>query len=135
MIFQQHHRKQIRTGEKTMTRRGWDDNQVTPGKTYRATIGGNVDQGMFEPRETCNCFIRVTDAYEQPLGKMDETDADREGGYTLSEFRETWEDINGEGSWDDSKEVWVVEFEYAGDSDPREREENEGQSTLADGGW
>jgi len=76
----------------------------------------------------------VTDVYEQPLGEISEVDADREGGYTLAEFRETWEEINGEDSWDPTKEVWVVEFEYAGDSDPREREED-GQSTLADGGW
>ena len=134
MIFQQHHREQIRSGEKTMTRRGWDDIQVTPGKTYRATLGGNVDQGMFTTREKCDCFIRVLDVYEQPLGEMGEVDADREGGYTLAEFRETWEEINGDGSWGDSTEVWVVEFEYAGDSDPREQDGEE-QAALADGGW
>jgi hypothetical protein len=72
----------------------------------------------------------VVDVYEQPLGEMNETDAQREGGYTLAEFKETWEAINGEDSWDDSKEVWVVEFEYAGNSDPREREDEDGQSTC-----
>lgn len=96
MIFQAHHREQIRTGEKTMTRRDWDDNRVTPGKTYRATLGGNVEQGMFVTREACDCFIRVTDVYEQSLGDIDAEDADREGGYSLSEFREKWAEINDE---------------------------------------
>jgi uncharacterized protein YqfB (UPF0267 family) len=132
MIFQEHHREQIRSGDKTMTRRGWDSNQVTPGKTYRATLGGNVDQGMLVERSDCDCFIRVTDVYEQPLGEMSEVDADREGGYTLDELKETWEAINGEDSWDPTKEVWVVE--YAGDSNPRERECEDGQSTMVDGG-
>lgn len=131
MIFKEHHREQIRTGEKTMTRRGWDENQVTPGKTYRATRGGNVEQGMFVTRDECDCFIRVTDVYEEQLGEMTEEDAQREGGYTLEEFVEKWEEINGEGSWDPEKTVWVVEIEYAGDSDPRE----EDQTKLTDGGW
>ena len=96
MIFQEHHREQIRTGEKTMTRRNWDENRVTVGKTYRATRGGNVEQGMFEPRETCDYFIRVLDVYEQPLGDMDDQDAAQEGGYTLSEFRKKWAEINDE---------------------------------------
>lgn len=129
MIFQQHHREQIRTGEKTMTRRGWDESQVTTGKTYRATRGGNVEQGMFATREECDCFIRVTDVYEQQLGAITQEDADREGGYSREEFVEVWEEINGE--WTPDVSVWVVEFEYAGDSDPRERD----QTTLTDGGW
>ena len=89
MIFQEHHREQIRTGGKTMTRRDWDDNRVTVGKTYRATRGGNVEHRMFVTREDCDCLIRVLDVYEQPLGDMTDEDADREGGYTLAEFRET----------------------------------------------
>jgi uncharacterized protein YhfF len=118
MIFQPEHREQIRTGEKTMTRRRWDENRVTVGKTYRATRGGNVEQGMFTPRSECDCFIRVTDVYRETLGEMDATDARREGDYTHAEFRDIWRDINGE--WDPSEQVWVVVFEYAGDSDPEE---------------
>ena len=118
MIFQPEHRGQIRTGEKTMTRRRWDENRVTVGKTYRATRGGNVEQGMFTPRSECDCFIRVTDVYRETLGEMNAADARREGDYTLAEFRDIWRDINGE--WDPSEQVWVVAFEYAGDSDPEE---------------
>jgi hypothetical protein len=118
MIFQSEHREQIRTDEKTMTRRQWDDNRVTVGKTYRATRGGNVEQGMFTPRSECNCFIRVTDVYREALGEMDAADARREGSYTLAEFRDAWQAINGE--WNADEQVWVVAFEYAGDSDPEE---------------
>lgn len=112
-----------------MTRRDWDDNQVTPGKTYRATRGGNVEQGMFVTREECDCFIRVTDVYEDQLGEITEADANREGGYSREEFVEVWEEINGE--WTPDVGVWVVEFEFAGSSDPREK----AQTTITDGGW
>ena len=119
MIFQSEHREQIRTGEKTATRRDWERQNATPGKTYRATLGGNVEQGMFVTREECDCFIRATDVYEQPLSDMTDADAQREGDYAaVDEFRETWESINGAESWDPEKVVYVVEFEYAGDSDP-----------------
>jgi hypothetical protein len=118
MIFQPEHREQIRSGEKTMTRRQWDSCRVTEGKTYRATRGGNGPQGLFVPREECDCFICVTDVYRETLGEMDATDARREGGYTLAEFRDAWRDINGE--WDPDEQVWVVAFEYAGNSDPEE---------------
>ena len=118
MIFQEKHREQIRTGEKTVTRRQWDDSRVTVGKTYRATLGGNVEQGMFTPRSDCDCFIRVTEIYHQRLGDMTDEDARREGDYeSKEEFVAAWRDIN-EG-WDSDETVWVVEFEYAGDSDPK----------------
>ena len=116
MIFHPEHREQIRSGEKTVTRRQWDENRVTVGKTYRATLGGNVEQGMFTERSECDCFIRVSDVYRQRLGDMSETDARREGDYSLAEFRDAWRDINGE--WNADVQVWVVAFKYAGDSDP-----------------
>jgi uncharacterized protein YhfF len=120
MIFQREHREQVRSGEKTMTRRRWDENdQVTAGKTYRATLGGNVEQGMFTKREDCDCFIRVNDVYRERLGDMSESDAAREGDYSLAEFRDVWRDIHGQ--WNPDEQVWVVAFEYAGDQDPRER--------------
>lgn len=119
MIFQPEHREQIRTGEKTMTRRQWDGQRVTVGKTYRATLGGNVEQGMFEPRETCDLFIRVTGIRHEALGELRDDDVQREGEYeTAAEFREAWKDINGE--WDPEETVFVVVFEYASNEDPRE---------------
>ena len=112
MIFTSEHIDQIRSGEKTATRRQWDSRRATIGTTYRATIGAD----MFVPRSECDCFIRATDVYQQELGDMTEVDADREGGYSIDEFRSAWKDINGE--WNPHETVWVVEFEYAGNSDP-----------------
>jgi hypothetical protein len=112
MIFQSEHRDQIRSGEKTMTRRAWEKRQAVPGNTYQAS------RGMFTKNEDCDCFIRATDVYQERLGDMSEADAGREGNYSLAEFRDVWRDMHGE--WDADEQVWVVEFEYAGDSDPRE---------------
>ena len=115
MIFTEEHIEQIRAGEKTATRRRWDERRATPGTTYRVTTG----EGMFTPRSECDCFIRATDVYQQRLGDMSETDAQREGDYaTVEEFANAWREIHG--GWEPSDTVWVVEFEFAGDTDPRE---------------
>lgn len=115
MIFTEEHIDGIRTGKKTTTRRQWDQRRATPGTTYRVTTGAD----MFVPRSECDCFIRATDVYQQRLGDMSDTDAQAEGDYaTVAEFADAWRAING--AWDPSANVWVVEFEYAGGSDPRE---------------
>ena len=109
MIFTEEHIDGIRTGEKTATRRQWDQRRATPGTTYRVTTGAD----MFVPRSECDCFIRATDVYQQQLGDMSNTDAQAEGDYaTVAEFADAWRAING--AWDPSANVWVVEFEYAG---------------------
>ena len=70
MIFTEAHIDQIRSGEKTATRRRWDQRRATPGTTYRVTTG----EDMFIPRSECDCFIRAVDVYQQSLGEMSETD-------------------------------------------------------------
>ncbi len=40
---------------------------------------------------------------------MTEKDADKEGGYTLKEFKRVFEDIT-KTVWEDDLVVWVVEF-------------------------
>lgn len=110
-MFQDHHIEQIRTGEKTATRRDWKRSQVKEGGVYMATP---IEMGLFAGHDDCDCYIRVGSVYEQPLGEMIEEDAKKEGGYTLEEFEQAWREINGEDSWDPEKEVTVVEFEYVG---------------------
>lgn len=115
LLFQPEHIEQIREGEKTATRRDWSPN-------YNGAKVGNVyiaADEMFQSDGDADCYIRVTDRYREPLAEMDESDADAEGGYTLSEFREVWRDING--AWTPQLVVDVVEFEYVG----RERPEPE----------
>lgn len=118
MLFKDYHIELIREGEKTVTRREWDANYSTP----------NVDSvhiastEMFESDEDADCYIRIFDVYEQPLGEMTDGDAQREGDYeTIEEFREGYERVYGDGAWNPEKTVWVVEFEYAGSYRPSER--------------
>ena len=106
MLFQPEHIDQIRTGEKTATRRDWDRPQAVAGNVYQATTD------MFVSHDECDCYIRATDVYQQPLGEMSERDAQLEGGYSLAEFRDLWRDLNG--AWDPDALVTVVEFDYAG---------------------
>jgi hypothetical protein len=111
MIFQHDHLEAIRTGEKTATRQLSNAKRLTTGEIHRA-----VDDGR-APRSE-GCFLRVTDVYRQRLGEMTDADADREGGYSLAEFRELWREVIGE--WDPEERVVVYEFEYVGETDPRE---------------
>ena len=116
MLFKDYHIDQIRDGEKTVTRREWEHRQVKPGGVYIAATE------MFVSDDEADCYVRVTDVYEQPLGDMDDEDARREGDYeTLEEFRDGYERVYAEGSWDPEKVVWVVEFEYVGRSRPEEQ--------------
>lgn len=115
MLFKHYHIQQIRDGEKTVTRREWDERRVKAGNVYQAQTE------MFVSRHECDCFIRVKQVHEQQLGDMTDADARKEGDYeTLEEFREGYERVYGMGSWDPDKWVWVVEFEYIGRRHPAE---------------
>jgi len=74
---------------------------------------------MFTTDDACNCYVQVTDCYQEPLGEMTDANAREEGGYDLAGFREAWEAINGE--WDPELVVDVVEFEYIGRKRPEQR--------------
>lgn len=109
MLFKPYHIPQIRSGSKTVTRREWktEYNGPLPGRIHPATTE------LFVPKEACDCWIRVTDRYEQPLGDIDDEDAQREGDYgSREEFIEGYEAVYGEGAWQPEKTVHVVEFEY-----------------------
>lgn len=112
MLFKPRHIPLIREGTKTATRRDWAEGyyRPSPGDVRMAVTE------MFTPDEACDCYIRVTDHYREPLGALDEADARKEGGYTVADFREAWVDING--AWDPEMTVDVVEFEYVGRERP-----------------
>jgi len=122
MLFQEEHIRQIRSGEKTVTRRDWKSPQVKEGGVYIASTE------MFCSHEEANCYIRVTDVRKEPLGSITPAGADREGGYTREEFIEVWEDINGE--WEPEQHITVAEFEYVG----REHPEHADQQSLTEVG-
>ena len=130
MLFKDYHIPMIRSGSKTVTRREWSDN-------YAGLNVGTVTAvktEMLKPEEECDCFIRILDVYDEPLGEVEDEDAQKEGDYeTREEFIEGYEAVYGEGTWDPEKVVTVVEFEYVGEERPTEKDS--GQTTLADGGW
>jgi uncharacterized protein YhfF len=111
MLFKPHHIDQIRTGEKTVTRREWAENYHGPnvGTVVAATTE------LFTSDDEADCFIRIMDTREEPLGEITQASAQREGDYdTVAEFREGYEAVYGEGAWQPEKEVTVVKFEYVG---------------------
>ena len=113
MLFTDYHISQIRSGSKTVTRREWERRRAVPGNVYIASTE------MFTSHDEADCYIRVTDVYQQPLGEMSDEDARWEGEYEdLADFRAGYEMVYGEGSWAPSKTVWVVEFEYVGRERP-----------------
>jgi hypothetical protein len=101
IIFKKKHVTLINTGLKTVTRRKgkrrWKEGAVHQCYTELPLSGGKPF-----------ARVRIERVYEQELGAMTEADASKEGGYTLSEFRQLWRDING--AWRPSENVWVVEF-------------------------
>ena len=113
LLFQPGHIKAIREGAKTATRRDWAEN-------YHRPSAGDIRMAvpeMFMSDAECDCYIRITDSYQEPLGDLSPADANAEGGYTVEEFREAWREINGE--WEPSLTVDVVEFEYVGRTRPK----------------
>lgn len=118
MLFKDYHIPMIRSGSKTVTRREWADNYARP------TVGSVqiASDEMFTSDDEADCYIRILEVYDQPLGEMTDEDARREGEYeTLAEFREGYAKVYGPDAWDPEKVVTVVEFEYVGRSRPRDQ--------------
>lgn len=112
LLFQSEHIEAIRSGTKTVTRRDWSPNYNRPnvGTVQMATTS------LFETDEECDCYVRILDVYQEPLGEMDHADAVAEGGYDMADFRDAWHEINGE--WDPELVVDVIEFSYEGTERP-----------------
>ncbi|EMA08792.1 MULTISPECIES: ASCH domain-containing protein [Haloarcula] len=112
LLFKPRHIAAIRDGTKTATRRDWADNYPRPSE---GDIRMAVTE-MFTSDEACDCYLRITNLYQEPLGEMSHEDARKEGGYDMAEFRKAWTQINGD--WDPELVVDVVEFEYVGRERP-----------------
>lgn len=88
------HVEPIRKGIKTQTsRKGLDP---------RIRIGAKIEA------YTKFAELRVVDLARKKLGDFTEEDAEREGGYTLEEFRRAWKKLHGE--WNPNETVNVVKF-------------------------
>ncbi|TKX60607.1 ASCH domain-containing protein [Halorubrum sp. ASP1] len=130
MLFKEYHIPMIRTGSKTVTRREWDENYHGP--NVGTVVAAKTD--LLKPDEKCDCFIRITEKREEYLGEITEASARREGDYDgVEDFRDGYEEVYGEGSWDDDKQVNVIEFEYVGKTRP-EDDGSEQTHLVGDGG-
>jgi hypothetical protein len=98
LIFRREHLDLVLAGVKTATRRR-HKRPRRAGRVY--TIKSSW------VRYTVH-RIKIDRAYEQRLGDMTEKDAEKEGGYTLQEFKEVWEEVVG--LWDPDEVVTVYEF-------------------------
>lgn len=81
---------------------------------------------IFMPRALSRITLEITGVRIERLQNISEADALAEGiqinnsprkapygsawAHPVSAYKELWESINGEGSWDANPEVWVIEF-------------------------
>lgn len=100
ILFHPEHVQPILDGLKVKTRRlgkkRWNVNSVHRAKTEM------LSKDYF-------ALLQILTVHQEPLGAMTEKDAWDEGGYTLLEYKDKWEQING--PWDPELVVWVVQFE------------------------
>ncbi len=100
ILFHSEHVQPILSDIKIKTRRlgkkRWNVNSVHRAKTKM------MSKDYF-------ALLRILTLHREPLGAMTEKDAWDEGGYTLLEYKDKWEQING--PWDPELVVWVVQFE------------------------
>ena len=100
--FRLDHAKIILAGKKTQTSRFMRQDEIA---NLRA--GSVVVANIWEPRFA---ELEVTAVLTKKLVQFTEEDAKREGGYTLSQFREVWKSIHGPDAWSPGKEVTVIQF-------------------------
>jgi ParB family chromosome partitioning protein len=92
-------RKPILEGKKTQTSR-----TTIPDPKVKA--GAIVHASISEPHIA---DLAITSIERKKLKYFNEEDAEREGGYTLSEFKRIWKEIHKE--WDEDQLVYVIHFE------------------------
>jgi uncharacterized protein YqfB (UPF0267 family) len=99
MPFRLNHMNPILKGTKVQTsRKGLPDPKVTVGNIIHASV--------WEPHFA---DLKITSVQRKKLGDFTEEDAQREGGYTLEQFKKVWKELHG--SWNDLESVYVINFE------------------------
>ncbi len=94
--FRLDHSKMVLSGKKTQTSR-FRLNGIREGDTVQANI--------FEPDFA---KLKIQKIENKKLSEFTEKDAEREGDYTLEEFKKIWESIHGK--WEPEAEVNIVHF-------------------------
>jgi ParB family chromosome partitioning protein len=99
--FRLSHMEPILKGTKTQTsRKGIPDPKVK--------VGARVHAAVWEPHVA---DLIITLIERKRLADFTELDAEREGGYTLEEFKKVWQSIHGE--WNENEVVYVIHFSLA----------------------
>lgn len=96
--FSKVHSDAIVNKKKTQTSRKAKDPRLKKGVIVRAQVTHFAD-------------LEIEDVYRKKLADFTEEDAKREGGYTLTEFKEVWESLHGK--WDPNETVYVIRFSLA----------------------
>lgn len=92
-------KKPLIEGKKTQT-------SMTTIPDPKIKAGAIVHAAIWEPKIA---ELRITTIERKRLKYFNEEDADREGGYTLQEFKKIWKEKHDE--WDEDQLVYVVHFE------------------------
>jgi len=95
--FSRVHAEAITRGVKTQTARKSKDPRLQAGAVVRAQVTHYSD-------------LKITNVSRKKLGDFTEEDAKREGGYTLKEFKQVWENLHGK--WDPEEYVYVIQFKF-----------------------
>jgi ParB family chromosome partitioning protein len=99
MQFEAVDKEPLLKGTKTQTSRaGVPNPKIKTGAIVRAVI--------WEPYVA---DLRISSVERKRLKYFDEDDANREGGYTLEQFKKLWRKTHGE--WDEDQLVYVIHFE------------------------
>lgn len=93
--FSKKHADDILATKKTQTSRKGTYPNIKPGRIVRAAITHFAD-------------LEIAQVYRKRLGDFDEEDAQREGGYTLAQFKEVWKGLHG--VWNPNETVTVIRF-------------------------
>lgn len=95
--FSKAHAEAIARGVKTQTARKSKDPRLQAGAVVRAQVTHYSD-------------LKITNVSRKKLGDFTEEDAKREGGYTLKEFKQVWENLHGK--WNPEEYVYVIQFKF-----------------------
>ena len=105
LLFKRQFISKIREGTKTQTRR-LKQPKLRIGKAY--CLRSSYRSVLPEK-------ILITDIFQQFLGEITMEDIQKEGFHTEDEFIEIWREIYG--SYKADELIWVVEFQYLGDTE------------------
>ena len=95
--FSREHAVAIVKGTKTQTARKSKDPRLQIGAIVRAQVTHYSD-------------LEITGVSRKKIGDFTDEDAEREGGYTLEEFKRVWENLHGK--WDPEEYVYVIQFDF-----------------------